>query len=102
MKLFYRILLKLLFNLIYGEVKNRKEKYNKKLRLITLKFYNKNYKLFEIEKGRIFTDCNTNVAYISQDNNLMNFSFQQNKNKLSSINYNSVLKYGTPKIKKKN
>ena len=101
MKLFYRILLKLLFNLIYGEVKNRKEKYNKKLRLITLKFYNKNYKLFEIEKGRIFTDCNTNVAYISQDNNLMNFSFQQNKNKLSSINYNSVLKYGTPKIKKK-
>ena len=101
MKLFYRILLKLLFNLIYGEVKNRKEKYNKKLRLITLKFYNKNYKLFEIEQGRIFTDCNTNVAYISQNNNLMNFSFQQNKNKLSSINYNSVLKYGTPKIKKK-
>ena len=75
MKLFYRILLKLLFNLIYGEVKNRKEKYNKKLRLITLKFYNKNYKLFEIEQGRIFTDCNTNVAYISQNNNLMNFSF---------------------------
>ena len=101
MKLFYRILIKLLFDLIYGEVKNRKEKYNKKLRLITLKFYNKNYKLFEIEQGRIFTDCNTNVAYISQNNNLMNFSFQQNKNKLSSINYNSVLKYGTPKIKKK-
>lgn len=101
MKFFYRILLKKVFDSIYGKVTNFKKRSDKNLKVIILKFYNKKYKLFEIKRGRIFTDCNTNVAYINQNNELMDFSFQQNKNRLSSSYYNSVLKYGTPKIKKK-
>ena len=102
MKFFYRIILKEIFNIIYGEItKFRKKNSQEFLRKTNLKFHNKLYKFFEIKKGRIFTDCNTNVAYITQNNQLTNFSFQQNKNRLSSVNHNFVFKYGTPKIKKK-
>ena len=101
MKFFYRIILKKIFDLIYGKVSKFKNKKEENFSVKHLKFHNKNFKLYEIYQGRIFTDCNTNVAYITCDNQLTNFSFQQNKNRLSSTNYNSVLKYGTPKIKKK-
>ncbi len=102
MKFFYRIILKEIFDIIYGKItKFGKKKNQENLKKKNLKFYNKSYKFFEIKNGRIFTDCNTNVAYITQNNQLTNFSFQQNKDKLSSINHNVVLRYGTPKIKKK-
>ncbi len=102
MKFFYRIILKNIFDIIYGKISKFNEKYNKDILNITyLQFFNKNYKLYELTQGRIFTDCNTNVAYITKNNKLTNFSFQQNKIGLSSIDHNSVLKYGTPKIKKK-
>ena len=102
MKFFYRIILKEIFDIIYGNItKFRKKNNQENLKKKYLKFHNKIYKLFEIKKGRIFTDCNTNVAYITQNNQLTNFSFQQNKNRLSSIKHNFVFKYGTPKIKKK-
>ena len=102
MKFFYKIVLKKIFDIIYGKISKFDKKYNKDiLNVINLKFVNKNYKFYELIGGRIFTDCNTNVAYITKNNKLTNFSFQQNKNGLSSIDHNSVLKYGTPKIKKK-
>ena len=102
MKFFYRIILKKIFDIIYGKVTRfRKKNKGNNLKIVNLKFYNKNYKLIEIKKGRIFTDCNTNVAYITQNNQLTNFSFQQNKDSIGSINNNFVLKFGTPKIKKK-
>ena len=102
MKFFYRIILKEIFDIIYGKIKKFKNENNKEnLKKNNLKFHNKIYKFFEIKKGRIFTDCNTNVAYITKNNQLTNFSFQQNRDRLSSIKHNFVLKYGTPKIKKK-
>ena len=102
MKFFYKIVLKNIFDIIYGKISKFNKKYNKDiLNVINLQFFNKNYKLYELSQGRIFTDCNTNVAYITKNNKLTNFSFQQNKIGLSSIDHNSVLKYGTPKIKKK-
>ena len=102
MKFFYKIALKKVFDVIYGRItKFEKRNGQSYFKVINLKFYNKTYKLFEINEGRIFTDCNTNVAYITRNNRLTNFSYQQNKNKLSSTNHNFVLKYGTPKIKKK-
>lgn len=102
MKFFYKITLKKVFDIIYGKVKKLREKNNQaNLKIIDLKFHKKTYKFYEIEKGRIYTDCNTNVAYITQNNQLTNFSFQQNKNRISSFDHNFVLKYGTPKIKKK-
>ena len=102
MKFFYKIVLKKIFDIIYGKISKFNKEYNKDiLNVIYLQFFNKKYKLYELTRGRIFTDCNTNVAYITKNNKLANFSFQQNKNGLSSIDHNSVLKYGTPKVKKK-
>ena len=98
MKYLYKIFIIKLFEIIYGKIYQLKK--NKKLKITNLNFYKKNYKLYEVDKGRIFTDCNTNVAYISKNNQINNFSYQQNKDKISSIKYNSVLKIGTPKLKK--
>ena len=98
MKYLYKISIIKLFEIIYGKIYQLKK--NKKLKITNLNFYKKNYKLYEVDKGRIFTDCNTNVAYISKNNQINNFSYQQNKDKISSIKYNSVLKIGTPKLKK--
>jgi capsular polysaccharide biosynthesis protein len=100
MKYLYKIFIIKLFEIIYGKIYRLKKKDNKKLKITNLNFYKKNYKLYEVDKGRIFTDCNTNVAYISKNNQINNFSYQQNKDKISSIKYNSVLKIGTPKLKK--
>tara|TARA_B100000989_G_scaffold49689_1_gene32691 strand:+ start:3110 stop:4168 length:1059 start_codon:yes stop_codon:yes gene_type:complete len=102
MKLLYRALIIKIFELIYGKINYPKEKFTiKELKINHLNFYNRKFKLYELIQGRIFTDCNTNVAYISKGNVLTNFSYQQNKDKISSIKYNSVLKSNTPKIKKK-
>ena len=101
MKYLYKTFIIKLFEIIYGKIYQSKKKDNKKLKITNLNFYKKNYKLYEVNKGRIFTDCNTNVAYISKNNLINNFSYQQNKDKISSVKYNSVLKIGTPKLKKK-
>ena len=102
MRFLYRALIIKIFWFIYGKISKSKKKFSKKELIINnLKFYNRKFKLYEIIQGRIFTDCNTNVAYISNKNVLTNFSYQQNKDKISSLNYNSVLKFGTPKIKTK-
>ena len=102
MKLLYRALIVKIFELIYGKISNPKKNFTKnELKINYLKFCNRKFKFYELSQGRIFTDCNTNVAYISKTNVLTNFSYQQNKDKISTIKYNSVLKYGTPKIKKK-
>jgi len=101
MKYIYKISIIKLFEIIYGKIFQSKKKIdNKKLKITNLNFHKKNYKLYEIDRGRVFTDCNTNVAYISKNNQINNFSYQQNKDKISSIKYNSVLKIGTPKFKK--
>ena len=73
MKFFYKIILKNIFDIIYGKISKFNEKYNKDILNITyLQFFNKNYKLYELTQGRIFTDCNTNVAYITKNNKLTN------------------------------
>lgn len=102
MKLLYRALIIKIFELIYGKINYLKQKLTKEeLKINYLNFYNRKFKLYNLIQGRIFTDCNTNVAYISKGNLLANFSYQQNKGKIGYIKYNSVLKSGTPKIKKK-
>lgn len=102
MKYFYKIVIIKIFKIIYGKIyqyKNKKN--NKELKITKLNFYKADFKFYEINRGRIFTDCNTNVAYISNNNHIHSFSFQQNNDKISSVKYNSVLKIGTPKLKKK-
>ena len=102
MKLLYKIFIIKLFKMIYGKINKSKKKINNnELKITNLNFYKKKFKLYEFCKGRIYTDCNTNVAYILKNNQINNFSYQQNGDKISSVKYNSVLKIGTPKLKKK-
>ena len=101
MKILYKKVLKIFFELFYGKIqKPIKNKLNyKDLKIIKFKCYNKIFELYEINQGKIFTDCNTNVAYITKNNLITNFSHQQNGNKISSVKFNSVLKFGTPKTR---
>ena len=57
--------------------------------------------MYAIKKGRVFTDCNTNVAYITNNKIINGISYQQNKHKIANINYNSTLLKGTNKFKNK-
>ena len=68
MKSFYKIIINYFFKLIYGDISilNGNEKY-RHINITYLKFYKKKLKLYSIENGRVFTDCNTNVAYISKN-----------------------------------
>ena len=55
MKFFYKIVLKIIFDIIYGKISKFDKKYNKYiLNVINLKFVNKNYKFYELIEGRIF------------------------------------------------
>ena len=102
MKILYKKLIKIFFEIFYGKIqlptKNKLD--YKNFKIIKLKYFNKTFKLYKVNQGKIFTDCNTNVAYITKNNLITNFSYQQNGNKISSIKYNSVLKFGTPKMRK--
>jgi capsular polysaccharide biosynthesis protein len=92
---------KYFFQLLYGKI--RIKKLSKKNYLIEkLKIdKNKTINLYKVLNGRIYTDCNTNVAYI-QDNNLIpKISYQQNNHLFGSLKHNSVLYKGTPSFKKK-
>ena len=102
MKILYKKLIKIFFEIFYGKIQlATKNKLDfKNFKIIKLKCFNKTFKLYKINQGKIFTDCNTNVAYITKNNLITNFSYQQNGNKISSIKYNSVLQFGTPKIRK--
>ena len=102
MKSFYKIIINYFFKLIYGDISilNGNEKY-RHINITYLKFYKKKLKLYSIENGRVFTDCNTNVAYISKNKIIRNISYQQNKNKIADIKHNSTLVNGTNKFKKK-
>ena len=92
----YKKILNYFFNAIYGNVKLG----TLKQILIENRKYKSflNFKLYIIENGRIFTDCHTNVAYIKNNLIIPKISYQQNKDKISNINHNSVLKKGTPKF----
>ena len=92
---------KYFFLLLYGNIKIEKlsiKKYLiKKLKINKSKFIN----LYKIFNGRVYTDCNTNVAYIKGNKLIQKISYQQNKHLLGSLKYNSVLQKGTPAFKKK-
>ena len=64
-------------------------------------FENKKYNFFVVQKARIFTDNNENVAIIKDNFLLPKLSFQQVNGRLRSIKYNSVLKKGTTSLIKK-
>jgi len=102
-KIIYKIILGIIFNFFYGKVKiSFIKKKNKSVNIKKINFFSKSFTLYEMDNARIFTDCNTNVAYISSANEILpQISFQQNKDRISKVSHNSVLKFGTPKLKYK-
>ena len=104
MKKIYRKIIYCFFFFLYGKVlseKINKKKFKNKILIKKLPYKSGPIsKLYIIKKGRIFTDCNTNVAYISENKIIPQISYQQNKDTISSVKFNSTLKYGTPKFKK--
>lgn len=100
MKFIYKKIISLFFFIVYGKIKiYKKSTSNIFLKKIYIDL-NKSIDLYVLKKSRIYTDCHTNVAYISENFIIPKISYQQNKNVVSSVKFNSSLKYGTPKFKK--
>lgn len=100
MKYIYKNIIYLIFKIIYGRIIFNK-KILAKLNIKKIKIKSNLFCLLYIVKNcRIFTDCQTNVAYIYKHQIIPNISYQQNGNKIANIKFNSTLKYGTPKFKK--
>ena len=94
----YKFLVSVFFLIIYGKIKIGKIENIKTIDLKYKSIYK--FKIYILKKGRIFTDCVTNVAYIKNNQIIPKISYQQNKHNISSIKYNSTLIKGTPKFKK--
>lgn len=92
---------------LYGKIKifsDLKSKNIKKIvldKLISDTFPEKKYHLYEVTKGRIYTDSIENVAIIENNKLIPGTSFQQIDGKIKSSNFNIVLQSGTPRFKKK-
>ena len=98
----YKNLINSFFKLIYGKITKLKNiKHSNELRIYHIKYNQYKLKLYAIKKGRVFTDCNTNVAYITNNKIINGISYQQNKHKIANIDYNSTLVSGTNKFKKR-
>ncbi len=95
-----------LFIFLYGDVKKFQEDKPIVLKKINLKniksdiFPKKNYHIYEIENGRIYTDVVENVAIIKDNTIIPNISYQQINGELKTSEFNRVLKEGTPRLKK--
>ena len=100
MKSIYKKIINLVFKIIYGQIYINNDIFkNISLKKIRLKSKYSSF-LYIINECRVFTDCNTNVAYIKKNVIIPDISYQQNGNKIADINFNSTLKNGTPKLKK--
>ena len=105
-KLYYRVLVHIFFNYLYGKILIPKNK-GSLLKKIEINhksfksFQNKNYHIYTVKDARIFTDNNENVAIIKNNKILPKISFQQIRGNLRSIKFNSVIKQGTTSFIKK-
>ncbi len=108
LSLTYKNLIRKFFKIIYGNVYFLfNEKYSSKVRIYNIKnskifnFDKKNYQVYKIHNGRISTDYVENVAVLDGNRIINKISYQQIKGNLKSAKHNSVIKNGTPYIKKK-
>ena len=106
LKIIYKKNIEFFFFLLYPKpkIKNYKKDWSEKI--FDIKIEKNLYSLFELTKGRIFTDGNDTTAYISKNNNISKASLQYKKfdfinSKMQKKTKNEVLKRGTPKFKKK-
>ncbi len=100
LKLYYRVLVNVFFNYLYGKIlipkKNQILLKKEKINNSTYRSYNnKKYNLYKITNGRIFTDNNENVAIIKNNFILPYVSFQQVNGKFETVKHNITIKQGT-------
>jgi len=96
-----------IFILIYGKIKTPHSNYRNNDEFTEIKdlksdtYPNRQYFLYKIKNGRIYTDTNQTVSIINKDNIISEASFQHVNNELKDTNFNSTLTKGTPNFKKK-
>ena len=92
------------FKKIYGPIKidNKSNNFTVfKIESNELKnFYNQNYKIYYVPKGRIYTDNIEHVGIIDNNHLCDEVSYQQIKGELKDISFNICIKKGTPRLKK--
>ena len=105
-KSYYKNLRSKVFEHIHGKIRIKKN-FSSIVDIVQINdpkirsFENKKYKFYIVNKARIFTDNNENVAVIKDNFLLPKLSFQQVNGRLKSIKYNSVLKKGVTSFIKK-
>ncbi len=92
-----------LFKLLYGEIRDFKPlKNDLNSKLLASQIDNQHiYKVYVINKARLYTDTINDTAIIQDDKIIEGPSFQIRKTKFDEINKNIVLTKGTPRFKKK-
>ena len=104
---YVKLFIQRIFILIYGKIKTAHSKYLNNDESVEIKDIksdtqpNRQYFLYKIKNGRIYTDTNQNVSIINKDNIISEASFQHIDNILQNLNFNSALTNGTPRFKKK-
>ena len=95
-----------IFKIIYGEIyiNSSSTVENLKIHDINSKdittFLSNNYKVYQVNFGRIYNDNVQNVAIINKNKIINGPSYQQIKGDLKGADHNVCLKIGTPRIKK--
>ena len=99
----YKSLLSYIFKTINGNIILSKKSIKEFVETKEIKnnFFQKKYFLYKIKNGSIFTDNTENVGVFFEKFLYGPASFQQIDHHLKPAKYNSVLKKGTPKFKKK-
>ena len=96
----YKFLIQKLFFLFYGKISCQIEE------IISIQYHNIkkngfNYKILNIDYGRVYTDYVENVAYLKNNVILNDVSFQHVNGELKNTSYNSDIYKGTPHFVKK-
>lgn len=102
-KFIYKRLVKEFFYLLYGRINYKPNSYeNKNIQVNKINISKKiSYKVYLVNKARVYTDRIHNFAVILKNNLIEGASYQFINNNLSNIKNNAVLEHGTPKFKKK-
>ena len=103
----FKFVVRKIFTFIYGSIKFEENTNIKDLKTHIIKndkiisFFKENYKVYEIQNGRIYNDNVENVAVLSNNKIINGPSYQQIKGELKTAKNNVCLDIGTPRIKKK-
>ena len=96
----YKFLISKLFMLLYGKIYTT-ENFSNEIIENKIKIDQITYKLLNIPNGIVYTDYVEHVAVIKKNEIIKDVSYQQINGQLKDIKFNTVIKKGTPRFKKK-